>query len=297
MPHTCAAMLAGLVVVLLLEPASALARGGAAGTQVPPVRRSVPSPRVAPPRPPSSPPAVQVPLVADHTEIPALENDAVAPAPGASLPKCRTCDPPVWPSPVTERWRFRLHVVINPNGKVGTARIVQTLVGDPAARPVGAMGDIAPGLGDTPSARAGLAVLAAARQWQFDPPDDAPLLIVTDVGVGDELAVSPAGQTGAKRVSDAPLPVGGAIEPPTKITDVPPVYPPEAIAARITGTVTIEAVIDPAGNVSSARVITGVPMLDDAALAAVRQWKYTPTLVNGEAVAVIMTVTSRFTLK
>ena len=87
MPHTCAATLAGLVVVLLLEPASALARGDAEGTQVPPVRRSVPSPRGVPPRPPSSPPAVQVPLVADHTEIPALENDAVAPAPGASLPR------------------------------------------------------------------------------------------------------------------------------------------------------------------------------------------------------------------
>ena len=140
---------------------------------------------------------------------------------------------------------------------MGTVRIVQTLVGDPAARPVGAMGDIAPGLGDTPSARAGLAVLAAARQWQFDPPNDAPLLIVTDVGVGDDVAVSPAEQTGAKRASDAPLPVGGAIKPPTKITDVPPVYPPEAIAARITGTVTIEAVIDPAGNVSSARVDHG----------------------------------------
>ena len=107
----------------------------------------------------------------------------------------------------------------------------------------------------------------------------------------------PRGPTGGEAVSDAPLPVGGAIAPPTKITDVPPVYPPEAIAATHHGTVTIEAVIDPAGNVSSARVISGVPMLDDAALAAVRQWKYTPTLVNGEAVAVIMTVTSRFTLK
>ena len=71
---------------------------------------------------------------------------------------------------------------------------------------------------------------------------------------------------------------------------MPPAYPAEAIAARITGTVTIEAVIDPAGNVTSARVLQGVPMLDDAALAAVRQWKYTPTLVNGEPVAVIMTV-------
>jgi len=296
MTHKCAAMLAGLVIVLVFDHVSAVARGHAASTQTTPARRSGPSPRAVPPKPPSSPLAVKVPFVADHTEIPALENDAVAPAPGASLPKCKACDPPVWPSPVTERWRFRLHVVIDPGGKVGTVRIVQTLVGDPAARPIGAMGDIAPGLSDTPSARAGLAVLAAARQWQFDPPADAPLLIVTDVGVGDEVKVPSASDTSAKRSLDAPLPVGGAIKPPTKITDVPPVYPPDAIAARITGTVTIEAVIDAAGNVASARVVKGVPMLDDAALAAVRQWKYTPTLVNGEAVAVIMTVTSRFSL-
>jgi periplasmic protein TonB len=297
MTHTCAAALTGLVMALAFDSLSALGRGMAASPQNPPGRRSVPATRAVPPQPPVPSPAVQVPLVADHSEIPALENDAVAPAPGASLPKCRTCDPPVWPSPVTERWRFRLHVVIDPAGNVGTVRIVQTLVGDPAARPVGAMGDVAPGLIDTPSARAGLAVLAAARQWRFDPPADAPLLLVTDVGVGDDVRVPAGAAPVARRASDVPLSVGGAIKPPTKIADVPPVYPPQAIAARITGTVTIEAVIDPAGNVSSARVIEGVPMLDDAALAAVRQWKYTPTLVNGEAVAVVMTVTSRFALQ
>ncbi len=238
-----------------------------------------------------------VPLVAGADEIPALERDAVAPVLGTSLPRCLRCDRPAWPSPVTERWRFRLHLVLDTSGKVGTVRIVQTLVGDPAARPVGVEGAVAPALSESPSARAGLAVLGAARQWRFAEPANAPLLIVTDVGVDDDVL----GFAGPGQAEPASTPtarrVGGAIAAPRKLVDVPPVYPPEAVAARITGTVTIEAVIDAGGNVTSARVLKGVPMLDDAALAAVRQWKYTPTVVDGTPVSVIMTVTSTFSLR
>ena len=58
----------------------------------------------------------------------------------------------------------------------------------------------------------------------------------------------------------------------------------------------IEAVIDPAGLVSNARVIRSVPLLDDAALDAVRQWEFLPTELNGQPVPVIMTVTVSFRL-
>jgi len=289
MTRICAAAMPMLAIALLFDPSAAWERDlesaqASAGRSQPP--RAV------------SPPPFPVPPIADHTEIPAIENDAVAPALGATLPKCRKCEGPVWPSPVTERWRFRLYVVIDTSGKVATARIVQTLVGNAGARPVGVEGTIAPAWRDTPPARAGLAVLAAARQWQFEPPADAPLLIVTDVGVPDDVPLSTA-TAGRNPATPGPAPVrvGGAIAAPTKIKDVPPVYPPEALAARITGTVMIEAVIDPEGNVTNTKVLSGVPLLDDAALAAVRQWKYTPTLVNGQPVAVIMTVTSRFSLK
>lgn len=237
-------------------------------------------------------PASAAPLVADDSEIPALERDAVAPALGSTLPRCVQCAAPVWPRPVTERWRFRLHLVLDASGKVGTSRIVQTLVGDPAARPISTAGDVAPGLRESGSARAGLAVLAATRRWQFAAPSDAPLLLVTDLGVGDDVPVAPT----ASFPRQAPLKVGGEIPPPTKLVDVRPVYPPEAIAARVTGVVTIEARIGPTGEVEDARVLSGVPLLDDPALVAVRQWRYTPTLVNGDPVAVVMTVTVTFSL-
>jgi protein TonB len=93
----------------------------------------------------------------------------------------------------------------------------------------------------------------------------------------------------------APLRVGGQIRPPTKVKDVPPVYPDVAKAARVQGVVTIEAIIGPTGQVEDAKVIRSIPMLDQAALDAVRQWEYQPTLLNGVPVPVMVTVAINFT--
>jgi TonB family protein len=92
----------------------------------------------------------------------------------------------------------------------------------------------------------------------------------------------------------APIRVGGNIPPPRKIKDVKPVYPPEAQQDRVQGMVMIEATIDPSGRVSNAIVRRSIPQLDAAAIAAVRQWEFTPTVVNGTAVPVVMTVTVSF---
>jgi protein TonB len=94
-----------------------------------------------------------------------------------------------------------------------------------------------------------------------------------------------------------PLPVGGDIERPQKIADAKPVYPPIARAAGIDGIVIVEAIIDETGAVRDARVLRSVPLLDQAALDAVRQWRFTPSTLNGVPVAVVMTVTVRFELR
>ena len=93
------------------------------------------------------------------------------------------------------------------------------------------------------------------------------------------------------------LRAGSDISPPTKTRNVPPVYPQIALSARVQGTVVIEATIDREGKVSETRVLRSIPLLDQSALDAVRQWEYTPTLLNGEPVPVIMTVTVNFTLR
>jgi TonB family protein len=87
-----------------------------------------------------------------------------------------------------------------------------------------------------------------------------------------------------------------APEPPQKVKSVEPIYPERARLARIQGDVVIEATISSTGSVTAASVVRSIPALDRAALDAVRQWEYTPTIVGGVAVPVIMTVTVHFEL-
>jgi protein TonB len=95
----------------------------------------------------------------------------------------------------------------------------------------------------------------------------------------------------------APVRVGGNIKPPTKTRDVKPTYPAIAQSARVQGVVIIEATIGPNGSVQEAKVLRSIPLLDAAALEAVKQWTFSPTLLNGVPVPVIMTVTVNFTLQ
>ena len=90
------------------------------------------------------------------------------------------------------------------------------------------------------------------------------------------------------------LRAGDEIKEPKKLKNVSPSYPEDAIRAGLEGVVIIDCVVDVKGKVDSAKVLRGVPPLTDAALKAVRQWRYTPTLLNGAAVPVIMTVTVNF---
>jgi TonB family protein len=97
-------------------------------------------------------------------------------------------------------------------------------------------------------------------------------------------------------IPQAPVRVGGEIKEPRKLIDVPPVYPPIAQSARVQGVVILECTIGPDGRVTDVKVLRGIPLLDAAAIDAVKQWIYTPTLFNSVPVPVIMTVTVNFRL-
>ena len=94
-----------------------------------------------------------------------------------------------------------------------------------------------------------------------------------------------------------PVRVGFGVRAPQKLREVNPVYPPIAQSARVQGIVIIEATIGAEGRVTNARILRSVPLLDQAAIDAVKQWEFTPTLLNGVPVPVVMTVTVNFTLK
>ena len=91
--------------------------------------------------------------------------------------------------------------------------------------------------------------------------------------------------------------VGGNVKAPTVISRVEPVFPEEARKARIAGIVILEALIDELGNVSNVRVLKPLPFgLDQAALDAIRQWKFRPGTVDGKPVKVIFNLTINFKL-
>ena len=109
----------------------------------------------------------------------------------------------------------------------------------------------------------------------------------------DTIAPPPA----PPKKSQEPVRPGGLIRPPERVDYVAPVYSVIAREARIEGVVIIEATIGIDGRVMNARILRSVPLLDESALAAVRQWTYRPTTLNGVPVPVIMTVTVNFTLQ
>lgn len=98
----------------------------------------------------------------------------------------------------------------------------------------------------------------------------------------------------ARRMAARTEPLDAVVEPPVKIKDVPPVYPEIAKAANVEGTVTIQAHIDTAGYVTGTSVIQSVPLLNQAALDAVKAWQYRPQTVNGRAVPSVVTVNVKF---
>jgi protein TonB len=84
------------------------------------------------------------------------------------------------------------------------------------------------------------------------------------------------------------------VKEPRPIKMVPPVYPPLASRAHVSGIVVLEATLTMEGFVSDIRVVSGNPLLTDAAVRCVKQWRYEPTLLNGTPVAVILTAMVRF---
>jgi periplasmic protein TonB len=95
----------------------------------------------------------------------------------------------------------------------------------------------------------------------------------------------------------APLPIGGDVQPAKLLKSVPPIYPPTARTQRVAGDVKIDALIDASGNVSSMKVISGPTLLHQAAMTALKQWKYEPAKLDGNPTQMHLTVTVQFRLQ
>jgi protein TonB len=91
--------------------------------------------------------------------------------------------------------------------------------------------------------------------------------------------------------------IGGQIKEPKKIRDVKPVYPDLAVQSRVSALVILEAEVDTRGHVKGVKILRGHPLFDEAAMEAVRQWRYQPLLLNGEPTGFVLTVTINFNLQ
>lgn len=162
------------------------------------------------------------------------------------------------------------------------------------------------------------AALNAIKQWRYTPttlngqpvpvimtvtvkftPDSSPVSRTATPGTGAQPVVSFSASPNEPPTLNGRevLRIGGEIKAPERVKYVAPAYPQEAKAALVQGIVIIEAIVDENGDVVQAKVLRSISLLDDAALDAVMQWKYTPTTLNGAPTPVLMTVTVNFTLQ
>jgi protein TonB len=98
------------------------------------------------------------------------------------------------------------------------------------------------------------------------------------------------------KAPSGPVRIGGQVAEANLIRKVQPVYPPLAKSARVQGTVEFTAVISKEGNIENLQLVRGHPLLVQAAKEAVLQWKYRPTLLNGQPVTVVTDIIVNFTL-
>lgn len=133
----------------------------------------------------------------------------------------------------------------------------------------------------------------ALRRWTYDPPAKAPISLFVRFSFrpGTETTVT-------QNASPTPPPVrvGSIRLAPKLLKHVKPTYPAAALQARVEGIVIVEAWVGVDGKVAEAKVLRGIPLLDQAALDAARQWEYTPSTVNGTVTPVILVVTVPFRL-
>jgi protein TonB len=97
-------------------------------------------------------------------------------------------------------------------------------------------------------------------------------------------------------VERGPVRIGGTLTAPALLERVEPEYPPLAVRAQVQGVVILEAVVDRDGRVEDVRVLRSIPLLNAAAIEAVRKWRYSPLLLNGQAERFVLTVTLNFSL-
>lgn len=137
----------------------------------------------------------------------------------------------------------------------------------------------------------------SSAAWSGPPGTGFGTSLETTTQLPPAIALKPAPvQIPTKPAPTGPIRIGGGVEGARLIYSPHPLYPPLAKTVHSQGIVKLEAVIAADGSIRNLRVVSGPPLLIEAALSAVRQWRYNPTLLNGVAVEVLTEIDITFTL-
>jgi len=239
----------------------------------------------------------------------AVSSETAAPEGGASAPTFShnsnfTSTPVMHPTPVA------------PNSRAGDSGLVQPETSAPAisrnsnftatpmlppsrtANPesIPAANNLAPAVEQPKKPSLGQVRLAApkvnGRKAASTPSDSEPSIDVSPAG--NFAAPVSALSTSRRAEPTAPAPIGGDVKPARLIKSVPPIYPDMARTQHLSGNVQIDASIAADGNVGAMKVLSGPTLLHQAALNAVKQWKFQPAELDGKPTAMHLTVTVQF---
>ena len=145
----------------------------------------------------------------------------------------------------------------------------------------------------------------SVRQWRFEAPANAPAIVrvpvrfdtgVSQTALGTIRPLSGYPATVGPVLPRGVLKVGDAVKTPRRLVNAAPTYPQDAINEKVQGVVVLDVIVDAEGVPSDVQVVQSIPMLDAAAIEAVKKWRYEPTLMNGVAVPIAMTVSLNFSL-
>jgi TonB family protein len=137
------------------------------------------------------------------------------------------------------------------------------------------------------------------QEFDLEQPRDWSRTITLQVGTLEErITVTASRPAGTTPAAEPGRPIGGNIRVPVKLVDVKPIYPASMRDSGLEGAVILEAQIGGDGSVLSARAVSAQvhPDFATAAIDAVRQWRFSPTLLNGSPIEVSMRVSVRFSL-
>ena len=235
-----------------------------------------------------------------HVELKPVFSRAQSPAPPSEVRRQIRMTPAEYPPDALAkgiRGTVMVDITINPAGDVTTASVVS---GPPELRSAAftaAMGLKYEAGPSTTAGRVGVQFQIDRTSWGVRIVELRSGAPAGTVGSQAIVALPPSASESSKTDWMGAVRVGGDIGPPKKIRNVDPEYPAVAQEARVQGVVILEARVDESGNVSDVRPVRSIPLLDQAAIDAVKQWKYQPAVLNGVPAPVVMTLTVNFTLR